>query len=85
MPAVSRCSTAWRVILSRVANDEAARLSRSAIFSSCAEAPGILGSKAIKWNFNKFLVGKDGQVIRRYAPTDAPKDLEKDIEQALAA
>ena len=51
----------------------------------CAEAPGLLGSKAIKWNFTKFLVGKDGEVIRRYAPTDAPKDLEQDIEQALAA
>ena len=37
-----------------------------------AEAPGLLGSKAIKWNFTKFLVGKDGQVIKRYAPTDKP-------------
>ena len=43
------------------------------------------GSKAIKWNFTKFLVGKDGQVIRRYAPTDTPESLTKDIEQALAA
>jgi glutathione peroxidase len=50
-----------------------------------AEAPGILGTKAIKWNFTKFLVGKDGQVIKRYAPTDAPASLEKDIEAALAA
>ncbi len=50
-----------------------------------AEAPGILGSKAIKWNFTKFLVGKDGKVIRRYAPTDKPADLAKDIEAALAA
>ena len=50
-----------------------------------AEAPGILGSKAIKWNFTKFLVGKDGQVIRRYAPTDTPKSLVSDIEAALAA
>src|SRR5512141_123414 len=49
-----------------------------------AEAPGILGSKAIKWNFTKFLVGKDGQVIKRYAPTDKPEDLAKDIEAALA-
>lgn len=49
-----------------------------------AEAPGILGSKAIKWNFTKFLVGKDGQVIRRYAPQDAPKKLAGDIEAALA-
>jgi glutathione peroxidase len=50
-----------------------------------AEAPGILGSKAIKWNFTKFLVGKDGKVIRRYAPTDKPEDMAKDIEAALAA
>ncbi len=50
-----------------------------------AEAPGLLGSKAIKWNFTKFLVGKDGEVIRRYAPTDAPADMAADIETALAA
>ena len=50
----------------------------------CAEAPGLLGSKAIKWNFTKFLVGKDGQVIKRYAPTDKPADLAKDITAALA-
>jgi glutathione peroxidase len=50
-----------------------------------AEAPGLLGSKAIKWNFTKFLVGKDGKVIRRYAPSDKPVDLGKDIEAALAA
>ena len=51
----------------------------------CAEAPGLLGSKAIKWNFTKFLVGKDGRVIRRYAPQDAPQKLAGDIEAALAA
>jgi glutathione peroxidase len=50
-----------------------------------AEAPGLLGSKAIKWNFTKFLVGKDGSVIKRYAPTDAPASLTQDIEAALAA
>ena len=50
-----------------------------------AEAPGLLGSKSIKWNFTKFLVGKDGKVIRRYAPTDKPAELAKDIEAALAA
>ena len=49
----------------------------------CAEAPGLLGSKAIKWNFTKFLVGRDGRVIRRYAPQDAPQKLGKDIEAAL--
>jgi glutathione peroxidase len=49
------------------------------------EAPGILGSTSIKWNFTKFLVGKDGQVIKRYAPADEPGGLAKDIEAALAA
>ena len=49
-----------------------------------AEAPGLLGSKAIKWNFTKFLVGKDGQVIKRFGPQDAPANLEKDIKAALA-
>ena len=50
-----------------------------------AEAPGLLGSKAIKWNFTKFLVGKDGQVIRRYAPQDTPAKLADDVEAALQA
>ena len=49
------------------------------------EAPGLLGTKAIKWNFTKFLIGRDGQVIKRYAPTDTPKSLAKDIEAVLAA
>jgi glutathione peroxidase len=48
------------------------------------EAPGILGSQAIKWNFTKFLVGKHGQVLARFAPQDAPSKLAKDIEAALA-
>ncbi|HEX6704431.1 MAG TPA: glutathione peroxidase [Albitalea sp.] len=50
-----------------------------------SEAPGILGSQAVKWNFTKFLVGKDGKVVKRYAPTDTPESLKKDIEAALAA
>ena len=49
------------------------------------EAPGFLGSKAIKWNFTKFLVGRDGQVLKRYAPTDKPESIKSDIEAALAA
>jgi glutathione peroxidase len=49
-----------------------------------AEAPGLLGSKSIKWNFTKFLIGRDGQVIKRYAPTDTPESLAKDIEAVLA-
>ena len=50
-----------------------------------AEAPGILGTKTIKWNFTKFLVGKDGKVIKRFAPNDSPESLRGDIEAALAA
>ena len=49
------------------------------------EAPGLLGSKSIKWNFTKFLVGRDGQVLHRYAPQDAPEKLSRDIEAALSA
>jgi glutathione peroxidase len=50
-----------------------------------SEAPGLLGSEAIKWNFTKFLVGKDGHVLKRYASMDAPAKLAGDIEAALAA
>lgn len=48
-------------------------------------APGILGTQAIKWNFTKFLVGKDGQPIKRYGSMDKPESLVADIEAALAA
>lgn len=49
------------------------------------EKPGLLGSTAIKWNFTKFLVGRDGTVLKRYAPLDTPASLERDVEAALAA
>ena len=48
-----------------------------------AEKGGFLGTKAIKWNFTKFLIGKDGEVIRRYSPKVEPEDLIADIEDAL--
>ena len=48
------------------------------------QAPGLLGSKRIKWNFTKFLVSKDGTVVKRYAPTTKPEDIAKDIESHLA-
>jgi glutathione peroxidase len=50
-----------------------------------AQAPGLLGTEGIKWNFTKFLVGRDGQVIKRYAPTDTPESIARDIDKALAA
>jgi glutathione peroxidase len=46
--------------------------------------PGLLGTQAIKWNFTKFLVGRDGRVIARYAPSAKPAGLEADIRKALA-
>ena len=46
-------------------------------------APGVLGTEGIKWNFTKFLVGRDGRVIKRYAPNDTPASIEKDIVAAL--
>ena len=47
------------------------------------EKKGLLGSKAIKWNFTKFLVNKDGEVIKRYSPNTEPKDIAQDIENLL--
>ena len=47
------------------------------------EAPGLLGTKAIKWNFTKFLVDRSGKVVGRYAPTTKPEDLARDIEGLL--
>ncbi|MFM1782333.1 MAG: hypothetical protein RIS14_86 [Pseudomonadota bacterium] len=49
------------------------------------EKSGLLGISAIKWNFTKFLVGRDGSVLKRYAPTDKPADIEADILAALNA
>jgi glutathione peroxidase len=46
-------------------------------------APGLLGTEAIKWNFTKFLIGRDGKVLKRYAPNDKPGDIAADIEKAL--
>ncbi|WP_323846965.1 glutathione peroxidase [Microbulbifer magnicolonia] len=47
------------------------------------QAPGILGTEGIKWNFTKFLVNRDGQVVKRFAPKDKPEALEVEIEQLL--
>ena len=47
------------------------------------EAPGLLGSQAVKWNFTKFLIGRDGKVMRRFGPADKPEKLERAIEALL--
>ena len=48
------------------------------------EAPGALGTQRIKWNFTKFLIDPSGKVLKRYAPTVKPKDIEKDVKKLLA-
>ncbi|MBT9490136.1 MAG: glutathione peroxidase [Rubrivivax sp.] len=50
-----------------------------------AQAPGLLGTEGIKWNFTKFLVGRDGRVLKRYAPNDSPASIEAHIVKALEA
>ncbi|MFC4295422.1 glutathione peroxidase [Novosphingobium tardum] len=47
------------------------------------EAPGLMGTRSIKWNFTKFLIDREGKVVRRYAPTDKPADIEGDIAKLL--
>ena len=49
-----------------------------------SEAPGVLGTTGIKWNFTKFLVGKDGKVVERFAPKDTPQKIESEISKLLA-
>jgi len=49
-----------------------------------SEGKGILGSESVKWNFTKFLVDRDGQVVKRYAPTDTPEKIGKDLRGQLA-
>ncbi len=48
-----------------------------------SEAPGALGTKAIKWNFTKFLINRDGEVVKRFAPATTPSQMAKDIEALL--
>lgn len=48
------------------------------------QAPGILGSEGIKWNFTKFLVSRNGQVTKRYAPQDSPESITKEIEKLVS-
>jgi glutathione peroxidase len=56
------------------------------LFKYLKEAlPGVLGTEAIKWNFTKFLIGRDGKPLKRFAPNDKPEDIEDDIEAAIAA
>ena len=48
------------------------------------QAPGLLGTQAIKWNFTKFLINQDGEVVQRFAPKDTPEKIESEIRKLLA-
>ncbi|MFD6211336.1 glutathione peroxidase [Peribacillus sp. NPDC060253] len=54
------------------------------LFSYLTEnAPGVMGSKSIKWNFTKFLIDRDGKIVSRYAPKTKPLDMEEDLKKLL--
>ena len=80
------CSTTYDVTFPILAKVEVNGPDADPIFRHLKQAaPGALGTEAIKWNFTKFLVGRDGRVAARYAPTTAPEKLSADIERLLAA
>ena len=81
----SFCSTNYGVTFPMMAKVDVKGAGAHPLFKWLTDqAPGLLGTKFIKWNFTKFLVGRDGQVIKRYAPTDKPEELDADIAAALA-
>ncbi len=80
------CSTTYQVTFPVLSKVDVNGSNASPIYQFLKEkAPGILGSEMIKWNFTKFLVGKDGEVLKRYAPNTEPADIASDIETALAS
>jgi glutathione peroxidase len=80
------CSTKYDVSFPLLAKIEVNGANAHPLFRFLKrKAPGLFGTEAIKWNFTKFLVGRDGETVKRYAPTDAPSALAGDIESALAA
>ena len=79
------CETQYKVTFSMFAKIEVNGANAEPFYQWLKTSkPGLLGTEAIKWNFTKFLVSRKGQVLNRYAPTDAPESLREAIEQALA-
>ena len=79
------CSLTYDVTFPVLAKVEVNGPGADPLFSDLKRAkPGLFGTQAIKWNFTKFLIGRDGRVIGRYAPSAKPASLEGDIERALA-
>ncbi|MBN8807504.1 MAG: glutathione peroxidase [Sphingomonas sp.] len=78
------CSTTYDVTFPVFAKIEVNGSDADPLFAELKkQAPGFLGTTGIKWNFTKFLVGRDGQVVERYAPTTKPEDIAADIEKLL--
>ena len=78
------CSDNYSVTFPMFAKTEVNGLNAHPLFKALKQAaPGLLGTQAIKWNFTKFLVDRNRNVVRRYAPTDKPESLAAGIEAAL--
>ena len=78
------CSTTYNVTFPVLAKVDVNGEKADPVFKFLkSEKPGVLGTEMIKWNFTKFLVGKNGQVLKRYAPTTEPKEIVSDIKDAL--
>lgn len=80
------CSTTYDVTFPMFAKVEVNGENAHPLYKFLKSAqPGVLGTEAIKWNFTKFLVGRDGTVLERYAPKDTPERIEKDLLPLLDA
>jgi len=78
------CSTTYGVTFPMFAKVEVNGANTHPLYQHLKAAkPGVLGSEAIKWNFTKFLVGRDGAVLERYAPKDTPEKIGEDLEPIL--
>jgi glutathione peroxidase len=81
---VSFCELKYSVTFPLMAKIEVNGAGRHPLYEFLTEsAPGLLGSEAIKWNFTKFLVSRDGNTIKRYASTASPASMEADIKAML--
>ena len=80
------CSMTYNVTFPVLSKVDVNGAEASPIYQFLKEkAPGLLGTEMIKWNFTKFLVGKNGEVLKRYSPNTEPKDIASDIQKALAS
>lgn len=80
----SFCSTSYGVTFPMFAKVEVNGANAHPVYLHLkAAAPGVLGTEAIKWNFTKFLIDRDGNVVARFAPKTDPKELEGEIEALL--